>query len=287
MNIPDAPVIDLKIDGKDRKFDLNDPKLPEWIENEAHSSDNYPYDDKYKWKHYEKELLALQEELVKAQYWLQEKGERVICVFEGRDAAGKGGTINAVRQYLNPRNVRTVALSKPSDTELGQWYFQRYINHFPTKGEMVLFDRSWYNRGGVEPVMGFCTPEQHAKFLDEVPTFEKLIIDDGIHFFKFWLSIGQQMQLKRFHDRRHNPVKVWKLSPMDIKALSMWGEYTKARDEMFKASHQPQTPWTIILSNDKRRARLNVLRVILNTLSYDGKDAAKLGKIDRKIVRKP
>lgn len=287
MNIPDAPVINLTIDGKKRTFDLDNPELPDWVKDGAFPSDDYPYPKKLKWKHYERELLDLHEELVKAQYWLQETGERVICLFEGRDAAGKGGTIKAIRQNLNPRNVRTVALAKPTDVERGQWYFQRYVGHFPTSGEMVLFDRSWYNRAGVEPVMGFCSEEQHTKFLREVPDFERGIVEDGIYFFKFWLTIGQEMQLKRFHDRRHDPVKVWKLSPIDIKALSLWEAYGEARDLMFEKTHHKHAPWTVIRSNDKRRARLNAIRTILTALPYEGKDKLKIGKIDDKIVSSP
>lgn len=287
VTIPDAPIIDLEIDGKKRTFDLDDPKLPDWVKDGAFASDGYPYDKKLKWKKYEKELEALQAELVKAQFWLQDSGNRVMCLFEGRDAAGKGGTINAVKENLNPRNVRTVALSKPSDTEQGQWYFQRYVTHFPTKGEMVLFDRSWYNRAGVEPVMGFCTPDQHKKFLGEVPALEKLIIDEGIYFFKFWLNIGQEMQLKRFHDRRHDPVKVWKLSPIDIKALDKWDDYSAARDLMLKKTHTKFAPWTIIKANDKRRSRINAVRTILTALPYTDKDLDQIGQIDKKIVLSP
>lgn len=287
MKIIDAPIVELKIDGKNRNFDLSDPTLPDWVKDNAFKSDDYPYDKKLKWSKYEDELLDLHEELVKVQYWLAESGARVISIFEGRDSAGKGGTINAVRQYMNPRNVKTVALSKPSDTERGQWYFQRYVSHFPTKGEMVLFDRSWYNRAGVEPVMGFCSKEQHKKFLNDVPDFEKMIVKEGIYFFKFWLTIGQEMQLKRFHDRRHNPIKIWKLSPIDIKALSKWKDYGGVRDQMFDKTHKRETPWTVIRSNDKRRARLNVIRTMLLTLPYEGKDKKKIGKLDRKIVSKP
>jgi polyphosphate kinase 2 len=287
VNIPDAPVIELDIDGKKRKFDLDDPNLPEWVKKGSFPSDDYPYEKKLKWKKYEKQLHALHVELVKAQYWLQESGNRVMCLFEGRDAAGKGGTIKALKENLNPRNVRTVALSKPSDIEQGQWYFQRYITHFPTKGEMVLFDRSWYNRAGVEPVMGFCSPEQHTKFLAEVPSFEKLIVDEGVYFFKFWLNIGQEMQLKRFHDRRHDPVKVWKLSPIDIKALSKWDDYSSARDLMLKKTHSKFAPWTIIRANDKRRARLNAVRTILHSLPYTEKNAENIGKIDPEIIVSP
>lgn len=287
MKIPDAPVMELDINGEKRVFDLDHPDLPDWVKDGAFASDDYPYDKKLKWKKYEKRLEDLHAELVKAQYWLQETGERVICLFEGRDAAGKGGTIKAVRQNLNPRNVRTVALAKPTDVEQGQWYFQRYIEHFPTSGEMVLFDRSWYNRAGVEPVMGFCSPKQHQKFLVEAPKFEEMITDEGIHFFKFWLTIGQEMQLKRFHDRRHDEVKVWKLSPIDIKALGLWDAYGDARDLMFEKTHTAHAPWTVIRSNDKRRARLNAIRVILSALPYADKDADRIGEIDPAIVSTP
>jgi len=287
MNIPDAPVVDLMIDGKTHKFDLDDPKLADWVKQNAFASDDYPYEEKLKRKHYEEELRQLHEELVKVQYWLEESGERIISIFEGRDAAGKGGTIKAIRQNLNARKVRAVALPKPSDTEQGQWYFQRYINEFPTSGEMVLFDRSWYNRAGVEPVMGFCTPKQHEKFLKEVPDFEKLIRNDGIHFLKFWLTIGQEMQIKRFHDRRHDPVKVWKLSPIDIKSMSKWDDYTVARDRMFETTNIAHAPWIVVKTNDKRRGRLNVIRSMLHQLPYSGKNEDNIGKIDKKIVGAP
>lgn len=287
MKILETPAVELNIDGKKRTFDLNNPALPDWVKNEAFESDDYPYQKKLKWSKYEDELLALHEELVKVQYWLAESGSRIISVFEGRDSAGKGGTINAVRQYMNPRNVKTVALSKPTDTERGQWYFQRYVSHFPTQGEMVLFDRSWYNRAGVEPVMGFCSKEQHKKFLDEVPNFENMIVKEEVFFFKFWLTIGQEMQLKRFHDRRHNPIKIWKLSSIDLKALPKWNDYGDARDLMFKKTHKRNTPWTIVRSNDKRRARLNVIRTMLLSLPYEDKDMKKIGKLDREIISKP
>lgn len=287
MIIPDAPVVTLTIDGIERKFDLDDPKLPAWVRDKDFSSDSYPYAKKLGAKKYEREINLLHRELVKMQYWLQESGERVMVLFEGRDAAGKGGTIKSILQNLNPRYVRGVALPKPSDVERGQWYFQRYVEHFPTAGEMVLFDRSWYNRAGVEPVMGFCTPEQHAKFLKETPPFEKLITGEGIHLFKIWLTIGQEMQLKRFHDRRHDPVKVWKLSPVDIKALEKWDAYSQARNTMFDATHTRHAPWTIVRSNDKRRARLNVIRKILMALPYEGRDPKVIGSIDPSIVSEP
>jgi polyphosphate kinase 2 len=185
---------------------------------------------------------------------------------------------------MNPRSARVVALTKPTETERGQWYFQRYISHFPTAGEFVLFDRSWYNRAGVEPVMNFCTPEQYEGFLEQVPRFEKLIDREGIRFFKFWLDTGQEMQLKRFHDRRHDPLKCWKLSPMDIAALHKWDDYTQKRDRMLRETHTDRAPWTVIHANDKRRARVNLIRHMLLSLDYEGKDLEKIGKLDKKII---
>jgi polyphosphate kinase 2 len=284
MNIPDAPAVEVTIDGTTNVFDLDEPKLPDWIRKKSLASGGFPYGGKMEEDAYAAELEAAQEELVKVLYWLQEAGQRVMVVFEGRDAAGKGGAIEAIRENMNPRNVRAVALSKPSDVQMGQWYYQRYIEHFPTKGEMVLFDRSWYNRAGVEPVMGFCSPEQHKAFLDETPRFEKIVVNDGIHLFKFWIDIGREMQLRRFHDRRHSKLKVWKLSPIDIKALSKWDEYTQARDLMLEATDSRHAPWTLVLGNDKRRARLNVIRSILHGLDYAGKDAARIGALDPKIL---
>ncbi len=269
-----------------RIFDVDDPVLPDWIEERALKSGGFPYDKKLKRKHYEKELEALQEELVKVQFWLQKTGCRVMALFEGRDAAGKGGAIGATRQYMNPRSARTVALTKPTETEQGQWYFQRYITHFPAAGEFVLFDRSWYNRAGVEPVMGFCTEEQYETFLEHVPRFEKMVVDENIHFFKFYLDIGREMQLKRFHDRRHDPLHVWKLSPMDIAALNKWDDYTEKRDRMLKETHTEKAPWTVVLANDKRRARTNIIRHMLLSLDYEGKDEKAIGEIDHKIVMK-
>lgn len=282
--LPDIPKIDIKIDDKKISVDLDDATLPRQLEDGVFQSGGYPYKKKMKRAEYEKTLERLQLELVKFQTWQRESGERVVIVFEGRDAAGKGGTINAFRQYLNPRYAKTVALSKPSSTEMGQWYFQRYITHLPTKGEMIMFDRSWYNRGGVEPVMGFCTPEQHERFLSEVPHFEHMLVKDGIKFFKFWLNVGQEMQIKRFHDRRQNPLKVWKLSPIDIKALSKWDDYTKARNSMMLATHTAHAPWTVVRSNDKRRARINAIRHFLNAMDYDGKDERNIGETDDLIL---
>ncbi|MCM2472689.1 polyphosphate kinase 2 [Rhizobium sp. CG5] len=276
--------VELKLGGQKRLFDIDDPKLPKWIDDVSLSSGGYPYEKKLDEDDYEKQLEKLQEELVKVQFWQQATGKRVMALFEGRDAAGKGGTIHAILSYMNPRTARVVALTKPTETERGQWYFQRYVAQFPSAGEFVLFDRSWYNRAVVEPVMGFCTPEQYTHFLDQVPRFEELIEEDGIHFFKFWLNIGREMQLERFHDRRHDPLKIWKLSPMDIAALDKWDDYTDKRDRMLKKTDTDHAPWTVVRANDKRRARLNVIRHILNALDYDGKDKGNIGETDTKII---
>ena len=279
--------IKIKVGGKEREFDIDDPKAPDWVEKNKLTSGGYPYDHKMKRKEYEATLALLQVELVKAQAWMQKSGERVLALFEGRDAAGKGGTIFVMRQYMNPRTARNVALPKPTETERGQWYFQRYVAHFPTSGEFVTFDRSWYNRAAVEPVMGFCTPEQHARFLAEVPHFERMIRNDGIHFFKFWLNIGREMQLDRFHDRRHSKLKSWKFSPIDIAGVAKWDDYTRARKEMMERTHSDAAPWTVIRSNDKRRARLAAIRRVLLSLPYEGRDLEVIGQEDDKIIGGP
>lgn len=274
----------INVDGVEREFDIKDPKLPDWVEDAALTSDGYPYAKKMKSKDYAKQLEKLQIELVKLQTWQQKTGTRVMILFEGRDAAGKGGTIGAMRYYMNPRSARNVALTKPTETERGQWYYQRYIAHFPTDGEFVTFDRSWYNRAGVEPVMGFCTPEQHQQFLKETPGFEKLIVDEGIRFFKVWLNVGQEMQLKRFHDRVHSPLTCWKFSPMDVAGITKWDEYTKMRDLMFKKTHTEHAPWTVVKTNDKRRARIEVISRVLRSLDYTGRNLDVIGEPDRKII---
>ncbi|OJU50702.1 MAG: polyphosphate kinase 2 [Mesorhizobium sp. 61-13] len=274
----------ITVAGKQREFDVDAPDLPDWIKDNKLTAGGYPYDKKMKSEEFEPKLEELQIELVKAQAWLQRTGQRVLALFEGRDAAGKGGTIFALRQYMNPRTARNVALTKPTETETGQWYFQRYVTHFPTKGEFVTFDRSWYNRAGVEPVMGFCTPEQHEQFLNEAPRFEKMIRNEGIHFFKFWLDIGQETQLERFHDRRHSPLKNWKFSPIDVAGLSKWDAYTQARNQMIERTHSKEAPWIVVRANDKRRARLSTIRRILLSLPYDGRDLDVVGKEDKKII---
>lgn len=280
----DDQSVTLHVGGKERHFDIGDPHLPKWVGDHALASGGFPYDKKMDKQKYEKRLERLQIELVKLQFHMQATGKRMMALFEGRDAAGKGGTIFSIRSYLNPRSARVVALPKPSETEAGQWYFQRYVTHFPTSGEAVLFDRSWYNRAVVEPVMGFCTPDQHEAFLEAVPHFEEMLVRDGIQFFKFWLDIGQEMQLKRFHDRRHDPLKVWKLSPMDIAALTKWDDYTCKRDEMLQKTHLKLAPWTVVLANDKRRAHLNAIRHILLSMDYEDKDTDAIGEIDERIL---
>ena len=285
----DTPIepIKLTVGGKKRVFDIDNPELPDWIDGMDLKAGGYPYDKRLKRKEYERTLEGLQIELVKLQHWMQKTGERVVVLFEGRDAAGKGGTIFVTRQYMNPRSARNVALTKPTETEQGQWYFQRHIAHFPSAGEFVTFDRSWYNRAGVEPVMGFCTPQQHELFLQEAPQIEKSIVADGIRFFKIWLSIGQETQLKRFHDRRHSPLKDWKFSPIDVAGMAKWDDYSKARDLMFERTHTEHAPWTIVRANDKRRARLAVIRRLLLSIPYKGRDDKAVGEEDPAVIGEP
>lgn len=289
--LADAPATPSGIDGEESRlaralasFSVDAPELPEIIESRAYGSGNYPYTDRPKRKVYEEELRALQIELLKVQEWVKKARERIVIVFEGRDAAGKGGTIHRFVQHLNPRYVRVVALDKPTEIETAQWYFQRYVAHMPYKGEIVMFDRSWYNRAVVEPVMGYCTPAQTAQFLDQVPTFEKMLVDDGIRLFKIWLDIGREMQLKRLHARHKDPLKQWKLSPVDLSAPSRWDAISAARNAMIEASHSPAAPWTAVLSNDKMRARLGAIRQILAHLPYEGRDDRIVGVPDPAIV---
>ena len=266
------------------RFDLDDPVLPDWVEKAAFSAGGYPYDKPLKNEAYEEDLVRLQIELVKLQAHVQKKGLRLALVFEGREAAGKGGAIFAFRQYLNPRHARDVALPKPTETEAGQWYFQRYVAELPTAGEIVTFDRSWYNRAGVERVMGFCTPAESEAFLREVPRFESLLVEGGLILFKFWLDIGRETQMKRFHERRHNPLKIWKLSPIDYAALDKWDDYSLARDHMLAACHTDAAPWIVVKANDKRRARLAIIRYVLAHVDYDGRDDNVVGKPDPRIL---
>lgn len=265
-------------------FDLNNPELPKAIEETALGSGSYPYEKKMKKDAFEEELFALHVELARLQRWLIDDGGRIVCVFEGRDSAGKGTCINHFIRHLNPRHCKVVALGKPTETEQGQWYFQRYISHLPSAGGMALFDRSWYNRAGVEPVMGFCTPEQHATFLRETPEFEGLLVRDGIRLFKFYLEIGREMQLMRFHERRHDPLKQWKISDIDLAAMERYDDYTTAKEEMLRSTHTTTAPWTVILANDQRRARLEAIRAVLHAIDYGGKDKKAVGTPDPKIV---
>ncbi|SEQ21165.1 polyphosphate kinase 2, PA0141 family [Loktanella sp. DSM 29012] len=247
----------------------------------------YPHDDRMDKSDYEDQLHLLQIELVKMQTWAKAAGARIAVVFEGRDAAGKGGTISRFRENLNPRSAHTVALSKPNEDEASQWYFQRYIKHLPAAGDVTFFDRSWYNRGVVEKVFGFCTDSQRAHWFDQVNPFEEMIVDDGVQLFKLWLTVGRAEQLNRFLARESDPLKQWKLSGIDVKGLSRWDDYTTAIGETLDRTHTTAAPWTVIMTDDKRRARLNAIRAVLSGIDYDQKDVAALGEIDQAIVGGP
>ncbi|MHA6323928.1 polyphosphate kinase 2 [Roseivivax sp. CAU 1753] len=244
---------------------------------------SYPYKKRMKRSDYEDRMGALQVELVKMQSWAKATGQRIAIVFEGRDAAGKGGTIKRFRENLNPRGARVTALSKPSDTEQTQWYFQRYIQHLPAAGEVVFFDRSWYNRGVVEHVFGFCTPDERALFFSQVPDFERMLVSDGVHLFKLWLNVGQAEQLRRFLAREKDPLKQWKLSWIDVEGLKKWDAYTAAIGETLTRSDSPHAPWTVIRSDDKRRARIAAISCVLGALDYTGKSAEAVGTPDPRI----
>src|SRR5882757_8450890 len=219
-------------------------------------------------KVYEQELARLQAELVKMQYWVKSEGVRIAVVFEGRDAAGKGGSIRRIQEYLNPRSCRVAALPKPTEREQTQWYFQRYVAHLPSAGEIVLFDRSWYNRAGVERVMGFCSDDEYHRFMRQAPAFERMLVDDGIHLVKFWFSVSRDEQRTRFTIRQVDPVRQWKLSPMDLASLDVWDDYTAAKVAMFRETDTEQAPWTVVKSNDKKRARVEAMRSVLARFDY-------------------
>lgn len=244
----------------------------------------FPYAQDLPKKTYETQLRALQVELVKLQSWVKSHKEKIVIIFEGRDAAGKGGAIKRFTQHLNPRGARVVALPVPSDVERGQWYFQRYVAQLPTYGEIVFFDRSWYNRAGVEPVMGFCTAEQYFRFMRQVADVERNLIESGIHLFKLWFDVSRAEQEKRLVAREQDPLKQWKLSSIDEQARSKWDEYTRARDSMFFFSDTREAPWTVIRADDKRRARLASIQTVLLTLDYQGRDASSIGAVDPAIV---
>lgn len=232
----------------------------------------YPYPKKMSRRAYETQKAKLQSELLKVQLWAQETGQKFVMLFEGRDAAGKGGTIKRFTEHLNPRTARVVALNKPTDQERGQWYFQRYIEHLPTAGEIVLYDRSWYNRAGVERVMGFCEPGEYLEFMRQTPDLERMLVRSGIRLYKYWFSVTQDEQKRRFESRETDPLKQWKLSPIDKASLNKWEDYTEAKEAMFFYTDTADAPWTVIKSNDKKRARLNCMRHFLSTLDYPGKD---------------
>ncbi|MEZ5797232.1 MAG: polyphosphate kinase 2 [Paracoccaceae bacterium] len=248
---------------------------------------SYPYREEMKGKDYDAAMERLQVELVKMQSGVKAGGKRLVVIFEGRDAAGKGGTIKALTENLNPRVATVVALSKPSDREAAQWYFQRYVDWLPARGEIALFDRSWYNRAMIEHVFGFCTPEERAKFFRQLPEFEDMIVDEGILFVKIWLEVGRAAQLKRFLDREGDPLKQWKLSPIDIDGLPKWDDYSQAIDETMQKSDFRQAPWTVILSDDKKRARIAAIQSILRAVDYPGRDLGVIGAPDATICGGP
>ena len=267
----------LKYQGQVSKEDSDSAPLPA----------DYPYKMRMSRRVYEKEKKKLQIELLKVQSWVKESGQRIVSLFEGRDAAGKGGTIKRYMEHLNPRGARVVALEKPTETERGQWYFQRYIQNLPTAGEMVFFDRSWYNRAGVERVMGFCEPQEYLLFMRQAPELERMLVASGVHLFKFWFSVSREEQLRRFVSRYSDPLKHWKLSPVDVQSLDRWDAYTEAKNAMFFHTHTKDAPWAIIKSDDKKRARLNCIRYFLHHLDYPNKDVKAIGPVDELIVLQP
>lgn len=244
----------------------------------------YPYKNLLSRKTYERQKYKLQVELLKLQAWAKETGQRVVILFEGRDAAGKGGTIKRFMEHLNPRGARVIALEKPTEVERGQWYFQRYVQHLPTAGEIVMFDRSWYNRAGVERVMGFCTEDEYQEFMRQTPQFERQLVRSGVHLIKFWFSVSREEQRRRFKERQAHPLKQWKLSPIDLASLDKWDDYTKAKEGMFFETDTADAPWTVIKSDCKKRARLNAMRYILQKLPYTNKDVDNIGTLDSLIV---
>lgn len=247
----------------------------------------YPYDVRITRAEYEERKRELQVELLKFQAWVKDSGQRIVLIFEGRDAAGKGGAIKRFMEHLNPRGARVVALEKPTEKERSQWYFQRYVQHLPAAGEIVFMDRSWYNRAGVERVMGYCTPEDYHEFMRATPEFERMLVQSGISIVKFWFSVGRAEQIRRFTARKSDPVKRWKLSPTDLASLDKWQEYTEAKEAMFFYTDTGYAPWTVIKSNDKKRARLEAMRWVLRSFDYPDKDIELIGKPDNRIIGSP
>ena len=267
-----------------QRFEARLPVSPDDELVEDWRSAVYPYKNRLSRKSYERQKYHLQVELLKLQAWVKETGQRIVILFEGRDAAGKGGTIKRFMEHLNPRGARVVALEKPTTEERGQWYFQRYLKHMPTSGEIVLFDRSWYNRAGVERVMGFCTDEEYAAFMHQAPEIERHLVNSGIHLVKFWFSVSRKEQRRRFREREIHPLKQWKLSPIDLASLDKWEEYTTAKEAMFFHTDHSECPWIVVKSDCKKRARLNAMRHVLNALDYTGKDINNVGQTDALIV---
>ncbi len=260
------------------------PKVSPDAIRQAFEMGTYPYEDKLSKKDYEDQKAQLQAELLKVQKWVKETGQKFVLIFEGRDAAGKGGTIKRFMEHLNPREARVVALNKPTEEEKGQWFFQRYVAGLPTTGEMVFYDRSWYNRAGVERVMGFCSPNDYLEFMRQTPEIERMMVRSGIRLYKYWFSVTRDEQLRRFKSRETDPLKQWKLSPVDKASLDKWDDYTEAKEAMFFYTDTADAPWTIIKSNDKKRARLGCMRHFLASLEYPGKDEAIVGQPDPLIV---
>ena len=267
--------------------DLLDDDAPTTLTEDDAWRQGFPYDTKMTRKEYEHRKHVLQVELLKLQVWIKETGQRVIILFEGRDAAGKGGTIKRFMEHLNPRGARVVALEKPTERERTQWYFQRYVEHLPAAGELVMFDRSWYNRAGVERVMGYCTEAEYEEFIRSAPEFERMLANSGVKIFKFWFSVGEAEQRRRFLERRTDPVKRWKLSPTDLASLDKWDAYTEAKEAMFRATSTDVAPWTVVKSNDKKRARLEAMKWVLNAFNYEGKDSSVIGLNDSLIIGSP
>jgi polyphosphate kinase 2 len=268
----------ISLKGQKNKVNPDDALSKDW------RTGGYPYQNLMSRKAYEAQKYALQVELLKLQAWAKDTGQKVVLLFEGRDAAGKGGTIKRFMEHLNPRGARVVALEKPSEVERGQWYFQRYVQHLPTAGEIVLMDRSWYNRAGVERVMGFCNDDEYQEFMRQAPMFERQLVRSGVHLIKFWFSVSRKEQRRRFEERKLHPLKQWKLSPIDLASLDKWEDYTKAKEGMFFETDTADAPWTVIKSDCKKRARLNAMRYVLHKLPYTNKDLGNIGTLDNLLV---